>query len=243
MGTSRWIRGAGILVAILCCASLAVAQDTFTLTGANPGGYTNGDVYVSPYTATITNSTGDEIYSGDVICDDFFDDVSVGEDWIVTPSPASSVSPDGLFTGSVTWPDTPLGTTYTNQQAYDAVAWLAVQLLSLPPSSPNLSAEEGAYSFAIWTIFDPSAISSYVPTGTYTVAYVDSLITEAFAANYSGAGVTVWTPVPNEGPGNGGPQEFLTVSTPEASLPATLAVTLGTLVGVIFLLRRRLVRV
>jgi len=49
--------------------------------------------------------------------------------------------------------------------------------------------------------------------------------------------VSIYTPNPLTAS-----QEYLVVTTPEASLPATLGVELFGLVGVIFLMRRRLVR-
>lgn len=223
----------GVVILLACFASSVWADDTFTITGANPYGYTNGDVYVSPYTATITNGASTLLNNGMVICDDYTDEVSVGQSWMVTASPASAVS-GALFTNSVTWNSQ----VYSNAKAYDALAWLAVNLVGLSPSDPTLSADEAAYSYAIWTIFDPSAISDYVGNPLT----VDSLITEAFAANYSGAGVTVWTPDPNKGPGNGGPQEFLTVQTPEAPSLANLAFDLTALLAGLFLVRRRMLR-
>src|SRR5580698_9028701 len=223
----------GVVTLLACFASSVWADDTFTITGANPYGYTNGDVYVSPYTATITNGGSTLLNRGMVICDDYTDEVSVGQSWMVTSSPASAVN-GPLFTTPVTWNSQ----VYSNSQAYDALAWLAIKLVGLSASDPTLSADEAAYSYAIWTIFDPSAINDYV--GNQMT--VDTLITEAFAANYSGAGVTVWTPDPNKGPGNGGPQEFLTVQTPEAPSLANLAFDLTALLGAIFLMRRRMLR-
>jgi len=112
----------GVVTLLACFASSVWADDTFTITGANPYGYTNGDVYVSPYTATITNGGSTLLNNGMVICDDYTDDVTVGESWMVTSSPASAVS-GALFTTPVTWNHV----SYSNEQAYDALAWLAVE--------------------------------------------------------------------------------------------------------------------
>jgi hypothetical protein len=120
--------------------------------------------------------------------------------------------------------------TVTDQQAYDAVAWLANGLLA--SSNVTDATAQTDYSFAIWDIFDGEAID---PDGGAA-----SLIAAAFAAakgGYVGSDTTVYTPSPL-----GASQEFLVVSTPEASLPATLAVELSALAGLIFLMRRRLVR-
>ena len=228
----------GAMAAFLvgCAAPGALATDTFTLTGANPDGNNNGGVYVSPYTATITDASKNSVYSGDVICDDFVDDVTVGETWQVTSSPASSMGGDGLFQNGVTlsWNND----SYSNQQAYDALAWLAIQLLGIPL---NNGSEQALYSYAIWAVFEPSALSPSSPyhyTGNTTD--VENLINTAFAQNYSGAGVTVWTPSPNVGPGNKGPQEFLTVTTPEGSALTILAANLLGLIALGFIYRRRI---
>src|SRR5271157_1113492 len=110
---TKLIPGTVLLLASLSFS--AAAQDTFTITGANPNGFSNGGVYVSPYTATITNpNTNSTVLSGEVICDDYTDEVSLGESWTVTSSPASSVSGQ-LFTTPVTWNHV----MYSNQQAYD----------------------------------------------------------------------------------------------------------------------------
>ncbi|MGD0669393.1 MAG: hypothetical protein ABSB23_17680 [Bryobacteraceae bacterium] len=229
MGLSRPVQCIGILLVILCFAPVALAQDTFTITGANPDNYSMGGVYVSPYQATIQNG-GQTIYSGLVICDDFTDEVTVPETWTVDSSTVDSGG-SGLF-GS------------TSSADYNAVAWLADELLTGGTYNDQIVASE--LSFAIWTIFDPGAINYVTGIGALSAATVQAAVQGDIATalgegTYTGPTVTVWTPT-SWSSNVTRPQEFLTVATPEASLAATLAVSLLSFAGLVFLMRRRLVR-
>ena len=224
------LRNATIFLAGLCLAPLAIAQDTFTITGANPDNYTMGDVYVSPYEATITNGNN-TIYSGLVICDDFTDEVSPPESWTADPSTVGS-SGTGLF-GS------------TNSADYNAVAWLADELMT--GGTYNNQIQASILSFAIWTVFDPSAISyvtSITADGTtlsqsQVQADVNADISNALSlGTYTGPTATIWTPT-NWSGDNSRPQEFITIATPEASTIANLAVDLAALLFALFVLHRR----
>jgi hypothetical protein len=223
----RYLSIAGLL--LLVFASVGFAQYTIDLTGVGDGANADG-VYVSPYWGTISEG-GSIIYTGYLICDDFNTESYPDDPWSAGSTNAGALNGDQKFTAS-SYSD-PFATTtdtVTDQQAYDAVAWLANGLLA----SPNVTdaTAQTNYSFAIWDIFDGEAID---PDGGAA-----SLIAAAFAAakgGYVGSDTTVYTPSPL-----GASQEFLVVSTPEASLPATLAVELSALAGLIFLMRRRLVR-
>ncbi|MGB7759244.1 MAG: hypothetical protein WBL61_05415 [Bryobacteraceae bacterium] len=211
----------------LCFTGGAVAQVTMTLTGVGEG-FVMGGVYVSPYVATINGVT---TY---VICDDFATDVSLGETWQAVDNPLSSVGPGGpqKFTSSDWSP-------YTIQQEYDAAAILAEDVIA----NVGNSTLAGEYSYAIWTLFDPAAINGYGGSSLTSAetsavnSFRTAALTEAASGGGSGLDVSIYTPSPL-----GASQEYLVVSTPEASLPATLGIELFALVGVIFLMRRRLVR-
>ncbi len=222
----RYLSIAGLL--LLAFASVGFAQYTMDLTGVGDGANADG-VYVSPYYGTITEA-GSTVYTGYMICDDFNTESYLDTPWSAGSTNAGALNGDQKFTAS-TYVD-PFSTTntVTDQQAYDAVAWLANGLLSA--SNVTNPTAQTNYSFAIWDIFDGEAID---PSGGAA-----ALIAEAFAAakgGYVGSDTTVYTANPL-----GASQEFLVVSTPEAPLPATLAVELSALVGLIFLMRRRLVR-
>jgi len=215
---------------VLAFASLGFAQYTMELTSVGDGVSADG-VYVSPYWGTI-NQDGRTIYTGYLICDDFNTESYVDDPWRADSTNAADLNGDEKFTAPSYSDPFNTSITVTDQQAYNAVAWLANGLLETT-NVTNPTAQTN-YSFAIWDIFDGEAID---PDGGSA-----GLITQAFAAatgGYAGSNTTVYTPSVRSSS-----QEFLAlspvVSTPEASLPATLAVELLTLAGVIFLMRRRL---
>jgi hypothetical protein len=217
---------AGLLA--LAFASVGSAQYTIDLTGVGDGASADG-VYVSPYWGTITEN-GSPIYTGYLICDDFNTDSSLDDPTSADATNAGALDGDQKFTAASYSDPFNAGDTFTDQQAYDAVAWLANGLLA--SSNVTNPIAQTNYSFAIWDIFDGQALD---PDGGAA-----SLIAQAFSAvsaGYVGSDTTVFTPNPLNAS-----QEFLVVSTPESSLPATLAVELSALVGVFFLMRRRLVR-
>jgi hypothetical protein len=247
------VRYVSILSAIFCFAPFAVAQSTFTLTAANPNGFylgNNPDVYVSPYSATITGSSTN---SGYVICDDFTDDVTLGESWTVD---SSTIGTGGAANGmwdsganlNAIYSLSGIIPSYSGAQGYNMVAYLADELLTNGNYNNEVAAD--ALSYAIWTIFTPGAysnISGDTVNGTNIQAAVVTDIQSAWAnagsgSDYNGPAVTVWTPTTWNTQQNGRPQEFLTIQTPEASALAYLAVDLTTVLGILFLVRRRILR-
>jgi len=211
----------------LCFAGGAIAQVNMTLTGVGTGSVMGG-VYISPYVASID---GVSTY---VICDDFMTDVWVDDTWKANEYSLSDVSPSGPQ--KFTKPD---WSPYTIEQEYDAAALLADDLIA-NMSNATLA---GEYSFAIWTIFDPAAVNGYGGnplTGSQQSAadgFRNTALAEAAGGGASNLNVSIYTPARDYIS-----QEYLVVSTPEPSLPATLAVELSVLIGVIFLMRRRLVK-
>lgn len=225
-------------VAILAFASVGLAQTTMSLTGvgdgavAYPAGYPGG-VYVSPYQGTVSQS-GIQTYSGYIICDDFNTESYLGSSWTVTATNAGDIAGSGVKFQMSTYSDPFLKSdTVTDQQAYDAVAWLANQLVS--PSNVTNKTAQTNISFAIWDIFDGQAMD---PLNQGTVA---TLISEAFAAaqgGYVGSDVTVYTPSSPSLPTAA--QEFLVVNMAEPSFVALLGLDLLAVVGLILFLQRRL---
>jgi len=182
-------------------AAVPVHADSFTmdLTGVGDGAVANG-VYVSPYQGTITdNITHNQIFNGFVICDDFNTESYLNTPWNAISTNAGSLNGNEKFQTSLT--------SYTVQQNYNAVAWLANQLL-LSGNVTNWTAQTN-YSFAIWDIMDGQTTD---PDGG-----AQALIASAFDAvtnhGYVGSNVTVYTPNPNVNAS----QEFLVVNTPEPS--------------------------
>jgi len=241
----------GMLVAL---SAIALADDSLTLTGANPGLVSMGGVYTSPYVGTITG-----VGSGiNIICDDFTDEVYLGETWNVIPTNFAQMSTTGTANQSVLW-DTG-ATALTQAQGYLTVAILASQLLSINSSSTQ--AED--LSFAIWDVFNPGSstglgdsnninnlLLAAQSTATTDLSTAGQSIQSALSAvNISN--MTIYTADP-KGTVNGvspavtscpagtcgQPQEFVTVSMPEPSSWGLLTVDLAAVLGIVLFFRRR----
>ncbi len=226
---------------LVAVAPAAFAQYTMDLTGVAPDSASTAGVYISPYQGTITlTATGQTLYSGFMICDDY-----TTESYLNTPWAATLSSNGGVLNGLQKFGSGGVafnGNTYTAQQAYNAAAWLATQLVL--PSNVSNPGNQAAYSFAIWNIFDPGAAAT-------TSATIDSaaiaLETKAFSSydNTVESNVSVFTASMSNPNGVNQSQEFLVVnpvSAPEID-PTSAASGLALLLGGIVVLRgRRVVR-
>lgn len=209
--------------AVLCLAPAAFADTaSMTLTGA--GSNVLDGVYIGPYTATIDG------VSTPVICDDFAAESYIPESWTANVSTFSSLSNVKFTSGTVT-------------QNYEEAAYLALELLAAPKNS----LQAGEIQFALWGLFDPSALTVL---SAYNAAYgaaAQAYLTDA-QNNYSTltaaqlAQITIYTPNTNYAITCGSgpcrttpPQEFIVVRTPE---PTTLLL-LGLGLGSLFFLKRR----
>ncbi|MFZ0964212.1 MAG: hypothetical protein WB579_19500 [Bryobacteraceae bacterium] len=211
------------VVAVLFFASASFAQTTtMTITGVGDGANLAG-VYVDPYTATVGGAT-----NVSVICDDWSDNVTIGESWTANVINLPTVGNSSL--------GTPL---YGNNQGlYNELAWLGTQLLA---NSTN-PATQDVISFAIWelTYSDyPYSPEAYPALSTSEQALVTNELALANAeTNFNGSGWAILTPA-SGGPGEA--QEFL-VYTPESSAVVVLCADMLGLLGLVILFRRRLLR-
>lgn len=229
------------------CQTSPPTSTTACMDLTSPGNNAMGGVYVGPYTATING------VSTAVICDDFYDDSYIGELWTAdivagASAPSSSTRMDANYSSANVYG----GLTLT--QAYDAVGYLALQMLTTPTADTTTI---GELDFALWSIFDyPGAINYGSQPGVYNqlspaeVTAIDGYLASAAAyAEGSNAGAdiaqfTVYSPdetygqTPALGNGITPPQEFL-VHTPEPASLALLGIDLSGVAGLILLLRRR----
>jgi hypothetical protein len=234
----KQIRCLGI-AGLLAYSSAGFAQYTMELTGVGDGATVDG-VYVSPYNGTISQN-GKQIYAGYVICDDYNTESYLDTPWSATATNAASLNGSEKF-GSVQYKDPngdgnlwSAGKVFTAQQDYDAVAWLANQLIADP------TANQAELSFAIWDIFDGQTTGGSATAG---------VINQAFAAvlgGYQGSNVDVFTPSSQNPNGQNASQEFLVVggpaiSTPEPGAAVLLCFDLLSVLAIVFLVRRYGVR-
>jgi hypothetical protein len=207
-------------LALLCILPGAFGQTTvgMKLTGVNGNSYDG--VYTSPYTAQVGG------VSTTVICDDFATESYVGETWQATVTNVASVV---------------AGTSkakFSPAQSYDAIAYLATELVNVDPASQQAV----ILSYAIWDIFDPSGVSAWFTQHGDPASIAGTVFSDATGAlngQYSAgaySNVTIYTST------LGAPQEFISVQppvqTPEPASAAVLGVDLLTALAGIYLLRR-----
>lgn len=224
-----------VIGGFLAFAGRAYPQYTMELTGLGDKTLSDGE-FVGPYEGSIWSGayTGTapvgapNVYSGYIICDDLSDPTPPLTNWNAAATNAGSLTGTELFQGGYE--------SYTASQAYDAVAWLANQLI-LPANVTNPTAQTN-YQYAIWDIMDGASTD---PDGGAS-ALILQAFNEVVNDDYVGSNVTVYSPSPNLGVGSDVAQEFLVVNTPEASTPLLLAVDVLGFLGLFGLLRRRMLR-
>jgi PEP-CTERM motif len=226
----------GCLVAGACLAPLA-AQATpvvsMELTGVN--GASLNQVNTAPYYAQIgpagltqgsqfnsTNSTSLAVY-----CDDFLDDVQVGQVWQATVTNVGALSTTVLDTNLMF----NAGMTAATQASdYMAAAWLAEQIAAQNQTLPSgqLTAEQDSY--ALWYIFDSNALSGLSATDSSAIVADYNNAFAAVANDKPSAffNVNIYTPLDHT-PGSADSQEYLTVGVPEPGALGLMAVGLAAL--------------
>lgn len=159
--------------AVVIAAGLAAAafgQNQVTFDYSNPNGASLAGEYTNPYQATVTplNFTG---YSGAIAayCDDLAATVIAPESWTADATDLAGVnSSSPVLNQNGTTVFNSLAdsttTTLTETEAYIAVAYLAMQSMTvgpvaLDPSNPG-TPEQEVLSWALWDIFDPTILGT-----------------------------------------------------------------------------------
>src|SRR5579872_1419396 len=143
----RWWGGAILLM--LCFVPLAFSQ-TVQLTLNDGGSYTMDGVYVGPYNFTETQNN--QSSSAQLICDDFRDEVYPGESWTANVTSFSSINSNStglMFYNFTAGSSSLFGITGNFLQGYEAMAYLASQMLPLTGNSANATTI-GYMAYAIW---------------------------------------------------------------------------------------------
>jgi hypothetical protein len=204
------------LALVLASGGAALASTvTVTLTGAGGVVSNDGSLFVGPYQLQVAGQTVN------APCDDYSDEVGVGETWRANEVPLTAAGVSSALFGS--------------QPNADHLYLEAAYLTSL--FGNESTSDYNAISFAIWGLFDPAALSS----SNYN-ADATNFLAQAESAQLSFSQFNGWqilTPINGSQSQGGRPQEFLapgnSTATPE---PATLAL-LGSGLLAVGLARRR----
>jgi hypothetical protein len=164
MRTTRnlWLALGAVL---LCFAPCALGQGQVNIDLTSAGNNVMDGVYVGPYNATVNGK------STQIICDDFVDDSYVGESWTANVTTLSNLN------------GTKWGGMANATQLYDEAAWLATQMLS-PVYSGNAT-QVGYLAYALWAVFQPSAVKSWLGATSPTWLAVQGWLNFAAAQHFT----------------------------------------------------------
>jgi len=194
-----------VIVAVLAFAPCVFAGNV-NMKMTNPGNNVMDGVYVGPYTGTMNGATTQ------IICDDYVHDTFTNESWTGTVETFSNLT--GARWSKSTAGGVLLGGNFSSLQGYDAMAALATQMLALGSGSQNAK-QVGYLAYAIWAIFNPTAVQTYLIGHGDLAAWkiVQGLAAGALKGVYTQnqfAGWEIVTPTSCQANCGGGlPQEFL----------------------------------
>jgi hypothetical protein len=255
--TSLYVIEAALGFLLLAASPLGAQTANLYLVDPGSGAYL-ANIYTSPYDGSINGGA-----TVPVICDDFADETYVSEDWTANVTSLSAITSETTTNTTVKWADSAFNTGLSQAQAYEAASILSVDILQ----SASGSLTQELYSYALWALFDPTGtladpgaiawlnangdnqyvntIDGYVNAAiadvTNPAATINGQTLSQYLSNYhvtiysyNGGGTTcpgVSCPPP--------PQEFITVTTPEASSVILMAVDLVGFLALVGFLRKR----
>jgi hypothetical protein len=191
-----------LLVVIMFGTAAYSHADTVSLTLVNVSpGYNDGSFYTYPYNFAI----GDTKVLTPLLCDDFIDDVYIGETWTATVSNINNIVANGQMTpvaGSLAFGQTKL-------KAYLEAAYLYNKLYTTLDASSSVN-----INHAIWALFSST---SYNAASAALFAEANANTSESDTSMFSD--IVFYTPVAGtqmlngsavtSGPNGGRPQEFI----------------------------------
>lgn len=189
---------AGVLLFLLLAGNLLADPVTVTFNGVLPPATVVGNVYVNPYSATVTDHGTSTTLT--VLCDDF--DSTIGNGWSWQANVLDASDPEGARFTSI------------DPNVYRWLTYLATQLL-IAYDTHNTT-QQGVLSYAMWSVtdtpFNGDKWYDYKPAPPEFINAVNDAVSNAKLStnpNYS-SNWKILTPVTDRG------QEFL-FRVPEAS--------------------------
>jgi len=224
-------------------AQTSVELDLVNANYFNPAIADNG-VYAGPYTASVVGQNGSLGGQFAIICDNYDTDVSTGLKWIAEGVTLNEefnggANPSLKLENGVSTEAKTIDPTVTTEQAYEAAAWMAEQIMAIGDQNPSslTTAEQTSianYNWAIWALFSGNAVMNNSPPGGFNAQAEGDLATALSSSNINSYtlsefnNVTFWIPYDTVGgpcmpssEGSGCPdynasQEYMTVDpTPE----------------------------
>lgn len=202
----------GFMALIAVPSKAQTGNQVVSLTLDSPGSFTQGGFYVGPYNLTVAT------HFESLVCDDFVDEISVGEEWNANVYTFSDLSQTKYATAGL--------------QSYGQAAWLYEEGL-LNPS------RWGDINYAIWAVFNPIPAEA---SGGWTAGSSNWLATaqqQTFTADEF-PNIDIYTPT--QLTGANAPQEFLGDPANSSSAipePSSLELMLSGLIAVMLLRRKR----
>ena len=149
---NRFLGLVGLALLLFSFAPFAFGQGSVNITLTSGGPYVMNGVYVGPYSATVNGQ------SAQIICDDFAHDSYLNESWTANVTNLSNLASSTIPIWSSTtnnWSFS--GQTLGASTLYADAAWLVTQMLL--PANQNTNTE-GYLAYALWSLFNPSALKN-----------------------------------------------------------------------------------
>ena len=191
-----------LLVVIMFATAAYSHADTVNLTLVNVSpGYNDGSFYTYPYNFSVNGAS----ILTPMLCDDFVDDVRIGETWTATVSNIDNIVANGQMVpvaGSLAFGQTKL-------KAYLEAAYLYDKLYESLDATSSVNINHAIWALFSATSYNAASAALFAEANTNTSESDTSMFNDiAFFTPVAGTQMLDGQPV-TSGPNNGRPQEFI----------------------------------